>query len=73
VLHAVLVIAAEEAEPSKTPFYLAGAALVAWAVLLAYIGLKRPGFPGNEGGARGVIAITAVLVAASMATAVFTA
>ena len=73
MLHAVLVIAAEEADPSKSPFYLAGGALVAWAVLLAYIGLKRPGFPGNEGGARGVMAITAVLMAAAMATAVITA
>ena len=45
-----LLIAA--AEPSKVPFYLAGGALAAWAVILATVGLTRPSFPYNDRGAR---------------------
>jgi hypothetical protein len=73
VLHAFLVIAADKAEHSKTAFYLCGGLLAAWAVVLAAIGLSRPAFPGGEGAARGVMAISVVLVIAAMATAVLTA
>jgi hypothetical protein len=71
MLHALLVLAAGEAKPSKTPFYLVGGALAAWAVVLAAIGLSRPGFPGAAA-ARGVMGLTAVLVVAAMAVAVIT-
>ena len=37
---ALLVLAAVEAEPDKTPFYLAGAILVAFAIVLSVIGLR---------------------------------
>jgi hypothetical protein len=60
------------AEKSKVPFYIAGGALVAWALVLSVaIGMRRPGFPGSALGERVVIAITVVLVlaAASMAVA----
>lgn len=60
-------------EPSKVPFYLAGALLAAWAVVLAAIGLSRPDFPGSAQRARGVMALSATLVVATMATAVATA
>ena len=60
-------------EPSKVPFYLAGALLAAWAVVLAAIGLSRPEFPGSTQRARGVMALSAILVVATMATAVATA
>jgi hypothetical protein len=73
MVHALLVMAAEEAEPSKTAFYLCGGVLAAWAVVLGFVGLRSPEFPGNESGQRGVIAITAVLVLAAMLTAVITA
>src|ERR1700704_6528477 len=33
--------------PSKVPFFIAGGAVAAWAVILAAIGLNRPEFPGN--------------------------
>jgi len=71
-MHVLHVLAAEVAEPSKVPFFIAGGALAAWAVILAAIGLSRPEFPGNEAGARGVMAISAVLVLAAMAAAVAT-
>jgi hypothetical protein len=73
MVHALLVLAAEEAEPSKTAFYICGGALAAWAVALGFVGLRSPDFPGGESGQRGVIGITAVLVVAAMATAVITA
>jgi hypothetical protein len=72
MVHALLVLAAEEAEPSKTGFYIAGGALAAWAVVLGLIGLRSPDFPGSERGSRGVMAISAVLVVAAMAAAVLT-
>jgi hypothetical protein len=72
-MHALLVAAAEHAEPSKTAFFIAGGALAAWAVLLSFFGLTRPDFPGNAAAARGVMAISTVLVAAAAITAVATA
>ena len=60
------------AEKSKVPFYIAGGALVVWAVFVSVgLGMRKPSFPGNASGERAVIAITVVLVlaAASMAVA----
>ena len=71
-MHALLVAAAEHAEPSKTAFFIAGGALAAWAVILAFFGLTRPEFPGNAAAARGVMAISTVLVAGAMVAAVAT-
>jgi hypothetical protein len=73
MVHALLVLAAEEAEPSKTAFYLCGGLLAVWAVLLGVIGLRSPDFPGSATVARGVMAVSAVLMVAAMATAVITA
>ena len=72
MVHALLVLAAEKAEPSKTGFYVFGGALAVWAVVLGFIGLRSPAFPGSEGAARGVMALSAVLVLAAMAAAVLT-
>jgi hypothetical protein len=66
----LLVLAADE--PSKTPFYIVGGALAAWAVLVAFIGITRPDFPASKPLARIVMAISGVLVAAAMAAAVIT-
>lgn len=72
-MHALFVLAAEAAEEtSKTAFYLAGGALAAWAVILSALGLSRPEFPGSDGAARGVMAISTVLMIAAMAAAVVT-
>ena len=58
---------------SKVPFYVSGGVLAAWAVALSVIGLRRPEFPGTQAASRATMAITAVLVLATMATAVTTA
>jgi plastocyanin len=62
------------AEKSRTPFYIAGGVLVAWALILALaLGLRHRAFPGNLAGERVVIAISVVLVLAAMSAAVITA
>jgi hypothetical protein len=73
MVHALLVLAAEKAEHSKTAFYLCGGLLAAWAVVLGFVGLRSPDFPGSATAARGVMALTAVLMLAAMATAIITA
>jgi plastocyanin len=61
------------AEKSKTPFYIAGGVLVAWALILSLgLGLRRPAFRGNLTGQRIVGTISAVLVLAAVTTAVTT-
>jgi hypothetical protein len=73
VLHAVLTFAAEEAEePSKTPFYVAGILLVAWALVVATIGIRNERFASEKRVGRAVMAVSAVLVLATMAMAVAT-
>jgi hypothetical protein len=74
VLQALITFAAAEGEePSKTAFYVAGGVLAAWAVIISAIGIRGiANFPRNKGQARGVMAISAVLVAAAMASAVLT-
>ena len=52
-------------------WYLGGGALTAWAVLLAAVGIARPGFPGGGRGAVVVMALTAALVAAAIASAIY--
>ena len=69
---ALLVLAAEGAEPSKIAFYIGGSALAVWAVVLSLIGLSRPDFPRTEGAARGVYGISALLVLIAALTTVLT-
>lgn len=70
-LHAVLA-AAEEAETSKTVFYVLGGGLAIWGVLLGFAGLRRAAFPTGATGARAVMAISALLAVAAMASAALT-
>jgi plastocyanin len=61
------------AEKSKTAFYIAGGVLVAWALTVSLLlGLRRPDFPGSLTGQRIVGTISAVLVLATVTTAVIT-
>ena len=70
-MFALISAATEHAEPDKAPFYIAGILLAAWAVVLSAYGLSKPDFP-SAGAARGVYAITTVLVGAALVTAVIT-
>ena len=70
-----LVFAAAEAgaEPSKTPFYIAGGLLVVFAVVIAAVGTRSAEtFPATKGARTAVCALAALLVAAAMAAAVIT-
>jgi hypothetical protein len=74
VLAALLTFAAEEGGPSHLPFYVTGAVLAAWAVLVGAVGIMRPDtFPSSSGARGAVIALTLLLMAATMVTAVVTA
>jgi hypothetical protein len=74
VLHALITFAATEGEESsKTAYYVAGGALAAFAVVISAIGISRhETFPPSKGAARAVMALATLLVAITMASAVFT-
>jgi plastocyanin len=61
------------AEKSKVPFFIAGGALVVWALIVSLgLGMRRPDFPSGPSQQRGIIAVTAVLVLAAVSMAVVT-
>ncbi len=75
MLHALVTLAqhAVEEESSKTAYYVAGSVLAGFAVIISAIGIRRhETFPPSRGVATAVIALAAVLVAATMAAAVIT-
>jgi len=58
---------------SKTPFYVAGGVLVAWALILSIgIGIRRPEFPGNLPGQRAIMIVSALLVVLTLTMALAT-
>jgi hypothetical protein len=64
----------EPHEPNLVPFYIAGGALVLFALAISAIGVMRAEtFPSTRGGRAVVIALATVLVVAAMAAAVLTA
>src|SRR3954447_3678510 len=71
MIRALVQFAAENA-PSKVPFYVAGGALAAWAVILAFLGISRPSFPGGRRGAIAVMAISVLLAGSAIGTAIGT-
>lgn len=66
--------AAEEAEPSKAPFYICAGILVAYALVLSGVGAARhETFPPTRGLATALVGVCVLLVAGTMFTAVITA
>ncbi len=61
---------AAEEEPDQTLFYVLGGLAAAWAVLLFAVGMRSANFPGSAGAMRAVIAVSVLVVAAAMASAV---
>jgi hypothetical protein len=70
---ATFLLAIDEHEPNKTPFYLGGGVLALWAVFLGFIGLRSDDFPGTDGAARAVMGVSAIFVVVAIATALITA
>jgi hypothetical protein len=75
VLDALIVFASTEGEESsKTLFYIAGALLAVFAVVISVIGIRGiRSFPAGTGQARGVIGLAALLVLFAAASAIITA
>jgi hypothetical protein len=78
VLHALFTTLAqvetEAEETSKTAFYICGGLLAVFAVIVSAIGIRsHETFPPSNGGKAAVIGLAALLVAATMATAIITA
>jgi hypothetical protein len=53
-------------------FHVCGGILAVWALLLSFIGITREDFPGSTATARLVGAISIVLVAAAIFSAIYT-
>jgi hypothetical protein len=68
-----LLAAVETDHPSKVPFYIAGALLVVFALVVSAVGVRSETFPPTRGARIGVTAVAVVLVAAAMLSAVLTA
>jgi hypothetical protein len=64
------ILAVDDFEHAKTPFYVIGGALVAWALLLSAIGLRQPDFPRGAVAGRMVMGLGTLLVAVTLVTAV---
>jgi hypothetical protein len=76
VLYALFTLAAAEGgeESSKALFYICGGLLAVFAVVVSAVGItRRDTFPAGKSQARGVMALAALLVLATMAAAVVTA
>jgi hypothetical protein len=74
-LHSIFLLAAEAAEehePSKTPFYIAGAVFATWAVIVSAIGITQPEFPRTPGLTRAVYGVSLVLMLGAMSMAIVT-
>ncbi|MEA2155347.1 MAG: hypothetical protein QOE11_1487 [Solirubrobacteraceae bacterium] len=66
-----ILLAAAEAEKSKLPFFVAGALLASYAIVVSVIGFKKPDFPADQATARGVMGIGITLVAMTMISIVY--
>lgn len=53
-------------------FHVCGIVLAVWAVVLTAIGLSRPEFPRTAAAARGVMAISLLLVALAISSGIVT-
>ena len=60
------------AEPSKVPFYVLGAILAGWAVVLAGVGLTNPKFPFGAIGQRLIMLVSFGLATGAVLSAVLT-
>lgn len=53
-----------------TLYYIIGAALAVWAVVVAFLGIKFDSFPGGKGGERLLVGISICLVVATVGSAI---
>ena len=65
--------AAEEAEKSEVPFFIAGGLFAAFAVAISVYGFKKPDFPATASAARGVMTVSTILMLTAVSTAIYVA
>jgi hypothetical protein len=53
-------------------FHVCGILFAVWAVTVAFLGISRESFPSTDGAARAVGAISVLLAAAAIGTAIYT-
>ena len=53
-------------------FHVCGILFAIWAVTVAFLGISRESFPSTDGAARAVGAISVLLAAAAIGTAIYT-
>ena len=77
MLQAIVVLATEaagEQHADHTAFYVLGLVLAAWAVIVSAIGIRRAEhFPPRGPARTGIVAVSALLVLGTAASAVLTA
>ncbi len=71
MVHAFLVLAAEEAEKSETLFFVLGCVFAAWAVVVGALGLRSEAFGSERSLSTAIIGVSAVLAAATMFAVVY--
>jgi hypothetical protein len=65
------ILAATEAEKSKTPYFIAGGIFAAWAIVVSLIGLRSPDFPKNKAQGRLTLLVSIALAAATFGLLLF--
>ena len=73
MISAVLTLAAEEAERSETPFFVAGIVFAIWAIFIGVSGLRSESFPSSASQGRAITAVSVVLAVICMGFAVYVA
>ena len=71
MVHAFLVLAAEEAEKSETIFFVLGCVFAAWAVIVGSLGLRSESFGSERGLSTALIGVSVALAAATMFSIVY--
>jgi hypothetical protein len=57
--------------PRVNAFHVCGGIFAAWAVTVAVLGITRENFPGSDAAARAVGAVSVILAAAAIGTAIY--
>ncbi len=68
----MLTVIAAASDPSRTAFYIMGSALAVYAVILGVVGITQPAFPYGSRGARLVMGLSTLMMAATIAAAILT-
>ena len=67
MVNAFLILAAETADKSETPFFVVGCLFGAWAVVIGALGSRSPSFASTRGVGTAIIGTSVVLALAAMA------